>query len=254
MNLGENLTEIIFAFARISSFLFMLPILSGKMIPRMGKIVLAVGLSLAVVGKVDVSHVESTFGLIGYLLMQIIIGITLAKIVEMLMVIPTLAGSIMDMELGFSSISMYDPTTKQNNTILGVMLNIMFVVLFISLGGIQNLIVAIIRSFELTDTLMFLGKKEFLEFYGSIGVYMLSSAVQIALPIMGAMFIVNFVLLIIGKTAPQTQIFTNMFPIKIASGILFLAVTIPILGNVFDHLSSHVIDEFIRSFNYTFKK
>lgn len=254
MNLGGNLTEVIFAFARISSFLFVLPLLSGKMIPRMAKMVLAVGLSLAVVGKIDVSQINDTFEVIGYLIMQIIIGITLAKIVEMLMIIPTIAGSIMDMELGFSSISMYDPTTKQNNTILGVMLNIMFVVIFISLGGIQNLIIAIIRSFELTDTLLFLGKKEFLEFYTSVGVYMLSSAIQIALPIMGAMFIVNFVLLIIGKTAPQTQIFTNMFPIKIAAGLLFIAVTIPILGNVFEYISSHLLDEFVRSFNYTFKK
>lgn len=254
MNLGDNLTEIICAFARISAFLFMIPLLSGKMIPRMAKIVLSVGLSLAVVGKVEVSAFQNEFELIGYLIMQIVIGVTLAKIVEMLMAIPTIAGSIMDMEMGFSSVSLYDPTTKQNNTILGVMLNIMFVVSFISLGGIQNLIMTIVRSFELTETLMFLGKKEFLELFISIFGYMLSSAVQIALPIMGAMFVVNFVMLIIGKTAPQTQILTNMFPIKIGAGILFLAITIPIMGDVFQHLSEKVIEEFIHSFNYMFKK
>lgn len=254
MSLGQNLTEIIFAFARISTFLFLLPLLSGKMIPSMAKLVVAVGLSVAVVGKIEVVNMQDTFQLIGYLIMQMVIGLTLAKIVEMLMMIPTVAGTIMDMEMGFSSISMYDPTTKQNNTILGVMLNIIFVVIFISLGGVNSLILTIIRSFELTDTLLFLGKKEFLDFYVAIFVYMMASAVQIALPIMGAMFIVNFVLLIIGKTAPQTQIFTNMFPIKIAAGILFLAVTIPILGDVFNYLTEQVIDEFIRSFNYTFKK
>ncbi|GAB6441238.1 flagellar biosynthetic protein FliR [Bacillus cereus] len=234
--------------------MFMIPLLSGKMIPRMAKIVLSVGLSLAVVGKVEVSTFQSEFELIGYIIMQVIIGVTLAKIVEMLMVIPTIAGSIMDMEMGFSSVSLYDPTTKQNNTILGVMLNIMFVVSFISLGGIQSLIMTIVRSFELTETLMFLGKKEFLELVTSIFGYMLSSAVQIALPIMGAMFVVNFVMLIIGKTAPQTQILTNMFPIKIGAGILFLAITIPIMGDVFQHLSEKVIEEFIHSFNYMFKK
>ncbi|MDA1674919.1 MULTISPECIES: flagellar biosynthetic protein FliR [Bacillus cereus group] len=254
MNLGDNLTVIICAFARISAFLFMIPLLSGKMIPRMAKIVLSVGLSLAVVGRVEVSTFQSEFELIGYIIMQVIIGVTLAKIVEMLMVIPTIAGSIMDMEMGFSSVSLYDPTTKQNNTILGVMLNIMFVVSFISLGGIQSLIMTIVRSFELTETLMFLGKKEFLELVTSIFGYMLSSAVQIALPIMGAMFVVNFVMLIIGKTAPQTQILTNMFPIKIGAGILFLAITIPIMGDVFQHLSEKVIEEFIHSFNYMFKK
>lgn len=254
MNLGDNLTEIIFAFARISAFLFMIPLLSGKMIPSMAKMVLSVGLSLAVVGKVEVNAFQNEFELIGYLIMQIIIGVTLAKIVEMLMVIPTIAGSIMDMEMGFSSVSLYDPTTKQNNTILGVMLNIMFVVSFILLDGIQSLIMTIVRSFELTETLMFLGKKEFLELFISIFGYMLSSAVQIALPIMGAMFVVNFVMLIIGKTAPQTQILTNMYPVKIGAGILFLAITIPIMGDVFQHLSEKVIEEFINSFNYMFKK
>lgn len=254
MMLADSLTVIIIAFVRIASFLFLIPFLAGQSIPRMAKIIVSVGIALAVVGNYEMEPITSSYQLIGYIIMQAVIGITLAKVVEMLLNIPKLAGAVMDIEMGFSMANLYDPISKQNTTIISILMNTMFVILFISMGGIQQLIISVVRSFELTETLMYLGDKGFLEFIVMTFGYMFVTAVQIALPVMGAMFVVNFVLLLIGKTAPQTQIFVNMFSIKISAGILFIAVITPILNDVFAFLSENLMDNYIEVFNHMFKK
>lgn len=252
--MGEELSAIIMAFARIASFLFFIPFLSGKMIPGIAKVVIALALSFAVADKVEVRDFENVVQLVGYVIVQIGIGLTLAKIVEFMASIPKMAGALMDIDMGFAQASIMDPSTNQSNTILATALNMLFVMIFVSLNGVNQLIFTLVKSFELTETLRFLTNGQFLEYILGVFAYMLVSAIQIALPIMGSMFVINFVLMIMGKTAPQMQIFQNMFAVKITLGLIFIAVTIPILGDVFAYLTEELIEEYNNSFNYLFKK
>lgn len=254
MNLGADLTVIILAFVRIASFIFFLPFLSGKTIPNMAKVIISVGLALAVADKYTIPEFSSTFHFIGFVIMQIVIGLSLAKIVELMLSIPKIAGSIMDMEMGFSGAQIIDPNSKQMTTILGVLMNTFYTLIFISLDGIQHLIMPLIRSFELVETLAFLTEKQFLDYFLVVFMYMMTSAIQIALPVMGSMFIVNVVLAILGRTADKLRVFDIMFAVKITLGILFLMVSTPILGEFFNHLITQLIDEYTNSFSYLFKK
>lgn len=252
--MGEELSAIIMAFARIASFLFFLPFFSGKVVPGMAKVTIALALSFAVADKMEVRDFENTVQLFGYVVVQIGIGLTLAKIVEFMASIPKIAGAIMDIDMGFAQASIMDPTSNQSNTLLSTMMNLFFVMVFISLGGLNQLIFTLLKSFELTETLRFLVNGQFLEYITGVFLYMMVSAIQIALPIMGSMFIINFVMMVMGKTAPQTQIFQNMNSIKITMGLLFLMVTIPVLGDVFENLTNQLIAEYVKSFEYIFKK
>lgn len=244
----------IFAFARIAAFLFTLPFLSGNSIPSMAKVVIALGLSAAVADNVQVEMMETEFEFIGYIVMQVVIGITLAKLVEFMLTIPSMAGGMMDFDMGFSQSQMMDPSSNQQGTILSGMLNMFFLLIFILLDGIQQLIMTLIRSFELTETLRYFGEEAFLNYVVGLFMYMFTSGIQIALPVMGAMFVINFVLIIMGRTAPQMQIFVNMFAVKITAGILFLVLIIPLLGDMFTQLTDDLLDEYINMFNYLFKK
>lgn len=256
MNLGNEVVPMILAFARIASFLFFTPIMQGSAIPSMAKITMAAGISLSVLGKFEVAPIQTEFEFIGYLIVQIIIGLVLAKLVEFMMTIPKLAGGLMDIDMAFSQASIFDPSTNQQSTPISTAFNFMFLLIFISLDGIQRLIVTLVHSFELTETLRFFGTDEFLDYVLGIVAYMFSSAVQIALPVMGSMFIVNVVLIIIGRMVSSMQqgVFQNMFPIKITMGLLFLIAAIPIIGDIFAFFTDKVIEEYINSFNYLFKK
>lgn len=256
MILGEEIVPIILAFARIASFLFFIPLLQGSTIPSMAKVTLAAGISLSVVGKYDVAPITSEFEFVGYLIVQIVIGLVLAKLVEFLMSIPKMAGSLMDIDMAFSQSSILDPSTNTQSTPISVAFNFMFMLIFIVMDGVQQLIITLVHSFELTETLRFLGKEEFLEYVLGLVMYMMTSAVQIALPVMGSMFIVNIVLMIIGRmvSSMQAGVFQNMFPLKITMGLLFLIAAIPIIADIFASLTETILDEYVKSFDYLFKK
>jgi flagellar biosynthetic protein FliR len=65
---------------------------------------------------------------------------------------------------------------------------------------------------------------------------MFTIAVQICLPVIAVVLIIDVALGMTGKTAPQMNIFMLGFPIKIIAGIATLATMMPLLGRVFQYL------------------
>ncbi len=84
--------------------------------------------------------------------------------------------------------------------------------------------------------------------------FAITSAVEIALPLMGSLFIINFVLILIAKNAPQLNIFMNAFVIKITCGILFIAMSVPMLGYVFKNMTDVLLEEYTTLFNFFLTK
>lgn len=254
MDISNELIIIMFAFARISSFLFFIPFLSGSTLPNVAKLTIAVALSFAVVGNVEMIEVNSDLEFISVLISQLIIGFTLAKVVEIFFSIVHIAGGIMDMDMGFSASSILDPNTQQRTTAISSILNYVFLIVFIEMEGINQLIITIVMSFQLTESLAGLGHESFLTFVSAILLYMFTSAIQIALPLMGSMFILNFVMIIMGRTTPQIPILTNSFSIKISMGILFLGISFPYIVELFVTINDKLFEEYINAFNYLFTR
>lgn len=242
------------AFCRIGSFLYFLPFFSGKAIPAMVKVTFGLALSISVADKIDVSVFTSLPNLLAYAATQIAIGVALAKIVEFLLSIPKMAGHLMDMDIGLAQASLMDYNASSQTTLLSTILDIFFVVIFLSLGGLDYFVLTIMKSFEYTATATALLQKDFLNAVLATLLFAITSAVEIALPIMGSLFIINFALMIIGKNAPQLNIFMNAAAVKITAGILFIALSVPMFAYVFKNLTNTLVDEYTRLFNFFLTK
>lgn len=243
-----------FAFCRITSFLFFLPFFSGRSMPAMVKITFGLGLSFAVADKVDVSHIETIWDIAGYAGTQIVIGLTLSKIVEFLWDIPKMAGHIVDFDIGLSQASLFDVNAGSQSTLIATMFDIFFTVIFIALGGMDYFVSTILKSFQYTEAISQLLTKNFLDSLLATLLFALTSAVEIALPLMGSLFIINFVLILIAKNAPQLNIFANAYVLKITCGILFIAMSVPMFGYVFKNVTNVLLDEYTKLFNFFLTK
>jgi flagellar biosynthesis protein FliR len=113
---------------------------------------------------------------------------------------------------------------------------------------------SIMYSFKFTDINFFLGEAIFIELILAVFMYMMTATVQIALPFIATIFIVNFIFLIIGRAAPQINIFANMFIVKIALGFLFIYVTMPFLGEVFMQVNDNMNLKMFEIMEVMFKK
>lgn len=142
-----------FAFCRITSFLYFLPFFSGRSIPAMAKVTFGLALSITVADQVDVSHIKTTWDVAAYAGTQIVIGLSLSKIVEMLWNIPKMAGHILDFDIGLSQASLFDVNAGSQSTLLSTIFDIFFLIIFISLGGINYFVATILKSFQYTEAI-----------------------------------------------------------------------------------------------------
>lgn len=254
MDITAPLLAIILAFTRIASFLYFIPLFQGRSVPTTAKLGISLSIAIYVHDQIKVPDVTSLGEYFILLLMQVAMGITLGYIVHLIFAIPQIAGSLLDMDMGFSSSQIMDPGSGQRISILANFYSVLFMLVFVMAGGIENLIYSIVLSFHFTEVVMFAGNINFLDTLLLTFQYMMVSAVQIALPIVCAMFILNIMMLILGKVAPQLNIMLNMFPVKIAVGLLFVYFTVNVAGEFFAHITENLNEQFMDVLESMFSK
>ena len=228
----EMIFTFILVFARVTSFLFFVPFLRGSYIPSTAKVAIGMGISVYGVGMMPTVEMGNMFELFGLVVINIVIGLVLAYFVEILFQAIQMAGSLMDFDMGLSMAEVVDPSGGGRKTVVAGIYQTIFVVVFIAVGGIQALLMNLIYTFKLTDPSFFVLKGEFLEMLLATIAFMLAATLQIGLPFMASIFIVNFVFLIIGRASPQMNIFANMFMVKIMIGLVFLILILPYLSEL----------------------
>ena len=112
-------------FVALLHFIFF-TVFSGRSIPAMAKVTVGLALSITVADQVDVSHIKTVWDVAAYAGTQIVIGLSLSKIVEMLWNIPKMAGHILDFDIGLSQASLFDVNAGSQSTLLSTIFDIFF--------------------------------------------------------------------------------------------------------------------------------
>lgn len=245
MDITQFMIGMTLAFGRVASFLFMLPFLKGKTVPAIAKIAVGVAVSLAAYQKIEV-QVETLPEFIYLLLLQMLFGFALAYVVTLIFTIPQFAGGILDHDLGYSMMQVFNPSLGQQTTLLSNIFYIVFTLIFITVGGVHQLIISIIYSFKIFELGLFFGQVGFLESIMITIGYMVVTSVQLSIPLTATVFIINIIIMIMGKSAPQINIFMNMFGIKIVFGLFFLYLSAPFYGEFFTILAETTMEHFFQ--------
>ena len=97
----------VFAFCRITSF-YIFTVFLRTIYSSNGEGYSWTCSFITVADQVDVSHIKTVWDVAAYAGTQIVIGLSLSKIVEMLWNIPKMAGHILDFDIGLSQASLFD--------------------------------------------------------------------------------------------------------------------------------------------------
>lgn len=228
-------TALIFVFLRILSFIVIVPIFSPKGLPNIVKIALAGILSFMIVSSIDYSYVSSISN--NYLFIyscaqEIMTGLTLGFIVNLCFSVIKMAGQIMDIQVGLGMMSVLDPSTNTNNTLIENLIYWFAVVLFFNVDGHLLLIQELINSFNivkigkciLTQNSIMMILQIFIKFF-IIGL-------KIAIPVVLIIVITDITLGLIARTVPQLNIMILGLPLKILVGLGCISLAIPLLAKL----------------------
>ncbi len=237
-------------FVRITAFMVTAPVFSGRQIPAPYKIGFSALLSILCAAVLNEPlHSLPEWSIVLLILKEFMIGIALGMTANIMLYSVQIAGSLLDLQIGFSMANLFDPNIGMNTQLTGRLKNILAILFFFSTNAHHLLIQAILGSFDwislqafvpaLTDGRM---SSFILECFKDM--FMLGF--MMAAPIIGTLFIVDFAIGIISRTVPQMNILAIAPPVKILVHFLIYFMILPsffyllniLFENMFDSMYS----------------
>ena len=229
----NNFLAFIFVTARISGIFSFNPIFSRQNVTTRIKVGASLAFSVVTLMYMGGSVYYSVNGvadLVFTLIQELLIGLVLGFMVNLILTVIIYAGDLMDTQLGFGMAKAMDPSTGIQMPLFANLYYYMFILYFFIVGGHLKYIELFIMSYDTlpigfsftADTLNLI--YFIANFMGTVMVL----AVKFAMPIIASELITEFILGVMMKAVPSIQIFVLNIQLKIVVGMtVLLAIAKP---------------------------
>lgn len=221
----------ILVLVRIASFVAVAPFFGLNTIPRRVKAGFAALLAIVIA---QISPTELVYeGMIEYsviVVREAITGLTIGMMANISTYIIGFAGRMIDMEIGLSMAQEYNPMTRTQESITGNLYYYTIMLLLLMSDLYHYIIRAIADTFTLVPVNTQVFDWEYLA--GNFVTFisdMLFIGFRIMLPVFVCVMVMNCILGIMAKVAPQMNMFAVGIQIKIFFGYAILVVTVVLL-------------------------
>ena len=223
-----ELTLFLFVTARMSGFILFNPILGRTNITasfRTG-MVLVLSIFVTSVSEQQPADPSNMVEFMVLMLLEIAIGFLLGMAVNFFFYIPSLAGSMIDTQMGMTMNQMYDPGASANLSVTGQLLNTLMLLLFFAGGGHLTLLRLFITSEQIVPYgQVSIGLPAYhllLELFVECTVL----GVKLCMPILVAELISQVGRGVLMKVIPQINVFAINIELKVIVGLALLLVLI----------------------------
>lgn len=223
-------------FCRIASLIYTAPFFSLSGVPKRTKIGFSMVISYllyTVIPKTPVMEYDTVIGYAVLVMKEVIAGLLLGYACNICTTVVGFAGRIIDMEIGLSMASLMDPATKENLSITGALYQYAVTLMLIITGMYQYILKALVESFTLIPVTgaLFVPEKLLSVMLKFLADYVLMGF-RICLPVFAVMIILNAILGILTKVAPQMNMFSVGIQMKVFVGLIVLVLTTRMLPDI----------------------
>lgn len=240
-------TALIMVFLRLIGFFTITPVFFPKGTPIILRVAFVLTLSYMLIPGIDysqISNINNTMGFIANCSSEIITGLALGFMTELCFMALRLGGSYMDVQIGFSMISMLDPNTNSNSTLIERLLYWTGLILFFMVDGHHMLIRQLIDSFNAVGLGRFILNQETASIIIEVFIQFFIMGLKIAIPIVLIIIITELTLGLVGRAVPQLNVMILGLPLKIIVGLTTLILAMPIIFKLIAGGFSNIPDAF----------
>lgn len=236
---------LILVFMRLTAFFLVSKSLFPNGTPAILKGVLGMILSFAIITNVNyevVLEINNNYMLVYSIVSEIMSGIILGFIVNMVFEVIRMAGSYMDMQIGLSMMSILDPTTQTTDTPFANLSYFISMVIFFIIDGHHMLIKCIIQSFNIVDigeNIVF--QDTFSVFLDAFREYFVIG-VKIAIPMVLIIIITDLCMALVSRTVPAINVMILGMPVKMVVGLLTFVALLPIMIKIISYAFNTIPD------------
>lgn len=218
-------------FTRWTAILFQMPIFDTAAVPSIVKVLSSLVISYAFFPMVQDHMVQEvlTIGVENFWYLTIfntIVGLFIGFLMKTIMTLFIAAGSIMTQQIGFTSVSYFDPTFKSRVGPFEKIIQWTILILILTTGALLPMFKGVVNSFA-SISMSDLGNFSNIHiFYDRFFKGVFQSAFLLATPILFTNLLLNMVMGIVARTIPQMNILMISFVVNISVGlVVFLAIS-----------------------------
>lgn len=214
---------------RILGVMTSAPIFSNRGIPATVRIGSGVLLTLIVAPQLPQLPNHDPLSWTGLLILinEFLIGIGIGFGWRIVFTGIEMAGELIGSTMGLSFASQFDPLSQGRSSAVSQLLSMLTVLLALSANLHLLFLEVLVQSF---DTLPIGLESMDRNLYKQIafwGANMFAIGVQLSLPVVTALLIVNMALGVLTRAAPQLNLFSIGFPVTLSAGILMVGLSLP---------------------------
>ena len=233
-------------FARVLGLFIVLPVMAGQNIPLMARIGLSLSVALIAFTSNAVVIPEYTFSIVGFgmlVLQEFATGLILGFVVMMFFSMFHFVGQMVDYQMGFSMVSVLDPIGQTQTPVTGNIYYLLVSVFFIATGAMHQVLGVFFESFSVLGIgeAFIIGNLSLPGVLLGIIIEYFWFGLRIAMPVVGALITIDFVLGILVKAVPQMNVFVIGLPLKVFLGTLIVYLTMPLMSDAFAEVMNSII-------------
>lgn len=219
------------SFSRWAAILVQLPLFDNSSVPNLVKVLMSLVISYAFFPVVKGTLVQEVVSVgvdkFWWLTMfHTFVGLITGYLVKVIMNLFVASGSLMTQQIGFASVSYFDPTAQQQTGPFEKMIHWTVLIMILTTGALIPMFKGVLNSF-FSVTMENIGNFANIHiFYHDFFKGVFQAAFLLATPILFTNLILNLVMGIVARTIPQMNILMVSFVVNIGIGLLvFFAIS-----------------------------
>ena len=226
----ELLTQVdVFAFVlmRMSGMILLNPLLGRRNFPNLFKagVVLAFSILVYTYTDIDMTVPDSFPEYVLLLLKELLCGAAMSMVVNIFVYVISFAGEQMDMQMGLSMASVYDPGSNISMSTSGTFYNITFIVIFFSTNAHLNMIRLFLDSAQIVPYGQVVINSGLTDVMTDLFCQATVLGMKMALPVLFMELMLEIAVGTMMKAVPQIDVFVVNIQLKMLLGILIIYVT-----------------------------
>ncbi len=228
---------------RVTMFVYIAPFFSMSNTPHMVRIGFSFLLSVLLYGLVPVKTLEydTILGFTIIVIKEFFTGLLIGYAAQICTTISTLAGQIADMQVGLSMVQVMSPGSREMVPVSAAIYQYAFIGMMLVSGLYRYFISALVDSFSLipVNGAIFNSEKLLESMVKFFSVYMIIGF-RICLPIFIVTFMLNVILGVLARVAPQMNMFAVGMQLKLIVGLSIMYITCTLLYSASDFIFSNM--------------
>jgi flagellar biosynthetic protein FliR len=234
------------ALARIAMAVSLSPLLGGQSVAGTIRMAFAIMLTLLLLpGLKSGAPINGLDFLLFFVLLlkELSIGITIGLLSQLIFFAVQTAGALIDTARGMDQPGLTTPQLQSNVSALGQLKFQMALVLFLAVNGHLIYIRGLALSFERIPLRGFarFDSGTAVQRVAALGGQVFSAALQLAAPVIVALFLVDISFAALARTAPRINVYAESQPVKAFVGVAVLLFSIGLIATRFQDVISRFL-------------